>query len=305
MRCLSVVAVLLVMPAMTLRVDDTPRGKIVYTRKEGGCYLLHVMNADGTGDHMVPGQTAAANLFPTWSPDGNRIAFMAGADPKGRGFRICILGADGSDPITIDSPNTMDWRPCWSPDGKQIAFASGNEGMPRIYTAESRGGGIRAVTAAALGGMSPFWKRDGTAIGYTRLTEDGGKSALVFTRTDGSSTEIIAQDELHLRAGADALSPDGKRLLYIAIDYMNQTARLRKWEFASRTEENIGDAFAIDLTEGYHAYPTAAWSPDGRWILLSMPAEKGWGVFRLAPDGKANIRLTPEGIDCREGAWHA
>src|SRR2546427_151009 len=71
-------------------------GRIVYTRREGARYLLHVMNADGTGDRELAGQTENVHLFPTWSPDGKQIACMAGASAQKLEFGIHLVSEDGS-----------------------------------------------------------------------------------------------------------------------------------------------------------------------------------------------------------------
>jgi hypothetical protein len=151
--------------------------------------------------------------------------------------------------------------------------------------------------------IAPFWRRDGGAVGYTLLGEHASRSELVFTRPDGTGTESIKEEQLYLRAGPDALSPDGRRLVYFAISYPTQTARLRTWEFAGKVENSLGDEAALNLAEGYHLAPTAAWSPEGRWLLVSRPTEKGWGLLRLSPEGAVQARLTPEGVECRGGSW--
>src|SRR5207237_999104 len=61
MRWLALLSVALVIPVVSARAAEAPKGKIVYSRKDGDKYLLHVMNADGTEDKAVPGQTDAVN----------------------------------------------------------------------------------------------------------------------------------------------------------------------------------------------------------------------------------------------------
>ena len=51
----------------------------------GGPYGIYVMDADGSGGHLVaPGGTA-----PTWSPDGRMLAFA-------RGGGVWVMHANGS-----------------------------------------------------------------------------------------------------------------------------------------------------------------------------------------------------------------
>jgi Tol biopolymer transport system component len=64
------------------------------------------------------------SIFPRWSPDGTRIAFvrLAGA---GRG--IYVMDADGSNLIQLTSPDRplRDHDMFWSPDSGAIVFTRG------------------------------------------------------------------------------------------------------------------------------------------------------------------------------------
>ena len=62
-----------------------------------------------------------AEMFPSWAPDGKRVAFMRGDD-----IWVTQLGASPIN-LTADFPGP-DTFPSWSPDGAQIAFASAREG---------------------------------------------------------------------------------------------------------------------------------------------------------------------------------
>ena len=77
------------------------------------------MNADGTG---------AVNLtrhpwfdgWPSWSPDGRRIAFSSN---RSDAYQIYVMNVDGSgEPVrVVDSPYT-DVRPQWLPEGQGLIF---------------------------------------------------------------------------------------------------------------------------------------------------------------------------------------
>jgi Tol biopolymer transport system component len=99
---LALVGLGIVLSTAALWADAPQTGRIVYARQEGDRILLHVMNADGSGDAVLPGQTASFNLLPSWSPDGRRIAFMGGG--KGEGAHIFLINADGTSAAQLNSP---------------------------------------------------------------------------------------------------------------------------------------------------------------------------------------------------------
>ncbi len=67
---------------------------------------------------------------PSWSPDGNRIAFT------GEGMQIWTTGKDGNNSMQVTSNNDACKEPDWCPDGRSISFArQGN-----IFNIPSTGG---------------------------------------------------------------------------------------------------------------------------------------------------------------------
>jgi Tol biopolymer transport system component len=88
-----------------------------------------VMNADGSEQKVLPLDFLCL-AEPAWSPDGERIAFVARlADEKAvahwrRGeWQLYTVRPDGSDLRTLtDIPAATITTPLWSPNGKQLAF---------------------------------------------------------------------------------------------------------------------------------------------------------------------------------------
>lgn len=274
------------------------KGRILYGRQEGDRVVLHVLKADGTDDQALPGQEAPLNLFPTWSPDGKRVAFMTGG--RGMQFRAMLANVDGSNAGPIEAPGTLVGLPAWSPDGKQIAFVAGAP-EPGIYLADASGNGARQFSPVGVFAMFPFWSRDGKAIGYTRLKDGEPKGELVLEKLDGGEAEAVTQTGMLTIGGANALSPDGKRLAYLAVDPGARTGSVRILDLASKVESSLAE-LKLDYWRPLLA-PTPAWSPDGKGIVVPITTDKGRGLFLLSDDGKTRTRLTPEGVDCLQAAW--
>jgi Tol biopolymer transport system component len=303
MRWVILFIAALLAPIPVARAAEPSGGQIVYSRKEGDRYLLHIMNADGTGDRLLAGPTANVNLFPTWSPDGKRILYASAPSLTGSEVSISIINADGSGNKVMELPQRPAMFPAWSPDGTKIAYTAG-EGMPSVYVIDIGGGAARRLNPAGQAAAAPFWSRDGKRVGYTRLSQvEPKKSEIILAQVDGSKEEVLVSkaDKIPV-AGAGALSPDGKRLLCVVIDPETNKASLRIVDLATKSDRVVR-GIALGTVEGPHQFPNPAWAPDGRSFLITLRDEKGSGVFRLSEDGKTKTRLTPENVDCVGGSW--
>lgn len=87
--------------------------------------------------------------YPTWSPDGTKIAFVARfGDEEKRG--IYLMNADGTGKvrIAIDPEADCSW-PSWSPDGSKIVFQKDYPGFSyntEIWIMNADGSGAKAIT---------------------------------------------------------------------------------------------------------------------------------------------------------------
>jgi Tol biopolymer transport system component len=97
---------------------------------------IWVMNYNGTGRVDVTNSSEnISNLFPVWSPDGNKIAFQRENSDNNFKDQIWVMDADGSNQRKLTDVSGLNWYPSWSPDGKKIAFISDRDnGMQEIYS---------------------------------------------------------------------------------------------------------------------------------------------------------------------------
>ena len=127
------------------------------------CTGLSIMNADGSGQHRVP--NTVGGEYPTWSPDGRRIAFNSNMTGD---HVMYIVDPDGSNLVDLSAVDEG-WQVDWSPDGSSIIFASSRDqtdpGYDDIYVMRPDGSDIRRLTN--LKAYTPAWSPDGKHIVFS------------------------------------------------------------------------------------------------------------------------------------------
>ena len=117
---------------------------------------IYVMDADG-GNQQRLTNNLTEDEYPSWSPDGKRIAFMA--DRKGDvvNWDIYVMEADGGNQLNLTENRVYDSSPSWSPDGKRIAFFSFRDENTEIYVMDADGGNQQNLTNHPDSDSSPAW----------------------------------------------------------------------------------------------------------------------------------------------------
>ena len=287
------------------RAEEKLAGRIAYSRKDGDRAVIHIMNADGSGDRLLPGVTANVGMFPAWSPDGKRLALMTGQELNGQSYQITIINADGTGAKTLNFPFGLTGAPAWNPDGKRIAFVAGNDNAPpHLYVADADGNGLRQLSPEGGGGFFPCWTPDGKGVYYSRITGPDIRKAEIVLRTLDGGEEPVTNTGLIAFVGAHGLSPDGKRLLFVALQPEERKTEVRVWDLAAKAETFFQDLTATQES-GPESFTMPCWAPDGKSFLVTLRTEKGSAIFRVSADGKTKTRVTPEGVDCFGPAWTA
>ena len=160
------------------RVEDgapswSPDGKrIVFISERDGHFIgdfelitseIYVMDVDG-GNQQRLTENRKNDWYPSWSPDGERIAFAS--DRKGDfvNNEIYVIDDEGGNLQRLTENRAEDGAPSWSPDGKRIAFASDRDGhiidgrpTSEIYVMNADGGNQQKLTNHPRNDAGPAW----------------------------------------------------------------------------------------------------------------------------------------------------
>jgi TolB protein len=225
-------------------------------------------------DNAEPSRDGA----PNWSPDGQRIVFMAEIG-TGKGD-IYIMNRDGSGRRRLTDHPANDSTPAMSPDGRSIAFESDRDGTPDIYVMDADGGNVRRLTSDPARDLSPAWSPDGQRIAFTSDRHERAAADVYLMRADGSAIERVTSDRSNW---APQFSPDGSRLA-VQIDRDS-------WIFDLSTGEKRRLTF--EPQNGMN--PT--WSSDGQRVAFVTTRNGKAEIFVASADGGAAEPLVsmPEG----------
>ena len=143
----------------------SPDGKrIVFSSERDGHFRgeagitseIYVMDDDG-GNQQRLTENRQNDWYPSWSPNGKRIAFASDRKGDFENFEIYVMDADGGNPQKLTNNRPDDWDPSWSPDGERIVFASYRDGNSEIYMMGTDGGNLQNLTNNRHGDASPAW----------------------------------------------------------------------------------------------------------------------------------------------------
>ncbi|HEX5108768.1 MAG TPA: protein kinase [Vicinamibacterales bacterium] len=233
-------------PADDREPSFSPDGSRIAFRSDRDGGGIYVMNALAGETHMPAQLVVEGGRGPRFSPDrtGTRIAYWSGgawlAGPRGDGFKVFIVSANGGRPSQVAEGFRTATMPIWSPDGRSLLFfgrksgdvsapsngfdwwwAALDDGQPvatRAYKVLA-GRGFRDIDGdGELAVLPSAWTSTGVLFS-ARRGETSNLWRLGVSQRDGSASEGTLEP-LTSGTGANVLpaSDEAGRIVFQAAD---------------------------------------------------------------------------------------
>ncbi|MCW3015431.1 MAG: tolB [Solirubrobacterales bacterium] len=243
--------------------SPTDANVMFFTRFAPSPFAADLYRGDlATGAVTRVTRAQSADIAPTVSPDGTKLAYFAVPRPRHINLdrppppeRIRVANLDGSGGRMLTARRLRSIDPDWSPDGRRIVYAErrfvkGREAAQiRLVVMNADGTGRRAITAFGdRDELNPKWMPDGKTIVFERGQPRGMRSDIAAISPDGGPQRTI------LATGAwetnPIPSPDGTRIAFTSD--------------RDRRGDRLGPGSGTRLGPGFEVYTMAL---DGSGIV--------------------------------------
>jgi len=263
----------------------------VYETREGTKTVkeLHLIDYDGHPEslrRLTRDRDIVA--FPSWSPDGNQLAFTSyfAKNPD-----LYAIDLSTGRRRLLSRYAGLNISPTWHPSGKNLVLVLTKDGNSDLYRLDLRGNPPVRLTYDRSIESSPGYSPDGSRLVYT---SDRGRSVQLYLMgADGRGAQRFSPSGGWYDQ-AD-WSPHGNRIVFIG----SRDASRRFDLYSARPD---GTEFR-QLTRGSGSNEAPCWSPDGRHVLFNSNRDGNWNLYVMDADGKNTRRLTFLPGNCYSPAW--
>jgi TolB protein len=262
--------------------------KIAYVSRNGNAKEIYVMDYDGNNPQAFT-HSGGLNLFPSWSPDNSKLAFVS-FRPKPE---VTIFSYIDGSRLSFPMFNTFASTPAISPNGQEVAFSLRTpRGDADLFISKLDGSNRRDITNNPAIDSSPTWSPSGRQLAFTSDRE-GKINQIYICDSDGSNIRRIVKEGGD--ADSPAWSPDGKWIAFHWKPHMGNNHDIFVAEAAT------GAIRQVTSNGGSNESPS--WAPDGRHLVFQSNRSGSSQIYiMIFPSDIEPRRITSQG-NSSSPAW--
>jgi dipeptidyl aminopeptidase/acylaminoacyl peptidase len=203
----------------------------------------------------------------SWSPDGSQVAFISNISGRNN---LWTIGAGGGWPTQLTISDQRQAAPAWSPDGKWLAYMSDKDGneLWDIYLVSPHSGEVTRLTAKSESAEEqPAWSPDSKQVAYMSKAKSSPSFEIETIDIATRLTHPVTHDTPPELGNASPIwSPDGSRIAYTQQNASGKDSNIFVYDVAA------GVTTKLTPHTGEQTYSAAAWSPDGKMLLVTSNA---------------------------------
>jgi Tol biopolymer transport system component len=286
-----------VLAAPAATAATAANGNVAYVCENEQYYTDICVVNPATGEITNLTDDSAMDGWPSWSPDGTRIAYHSDNV-------VHVMNADGTDAHAIvGSYGDFTMEPAWSPDGRTIAFVSTvGDTDYEIYTVSAEGEAaedprVRLTTTVkdrwgkGVDDYQPTWSPDSSRIAFVSQSRTWVDACDIYVMDaadrdgDGNGDNLqrlTYTDSYNCSATEDvnpAWSPTGEQIAYSSVE----TGDAEIWVMNSdgTDKRNLTRHSAWDWMPG--------WSPDGTQVTFTSGRDGDEDIYSVDASAAAPV----------------
>lgn len=209
----------------------SPDGKLVAFRQSDGARNTGIYAAAVGGEKSLQLTKDSGDCCPTWSPDGERIAFARYSEKTVAIYVVPTLG--GTERRVYQGAMSMPDGLSWSPDGTSLAFSESDPADPtraRISVVSLADSSTRALTSPPAGWLDHemAFSPDGTRLAFVRSTVAGVSNDVFVMPAHGGQPKRLTFDNRPIM-GPPAWTADSTEIIFSS----NRAATTGLWRVSA------------------------------------------------------------------------
>lgn len=185
--------------------DLAPNGKRALFTARGDVFSVPAKNGPIRNVTATP---AARELAASWSPDGQKMAWLSDASGE---YELWIRSTDGNARQLTKGGDIWRFPPVWSPDGRYLMFGNKRQQL-RIANVSS--GRIQTIDNSSGNDIADYsWAPDSRHVAYVKLNEAGFGSIWIADIERGKPVQATADMTNDTNPVFD---PEGRYLYFLS-----------------------------------------------------------------------------------------
>jgi eukaryotic-like serine/threonine-protein kinase len=235
--------------------------------------------ASGPAPRIVPFTSFPGNeCCPTFSPDGNQIAFTWNGENR-ENANIYVKLIDAGLPLRLTNNPAAESTPAWSPDGRYIAFIRSSKDEKGMFIIPALGGPERAIysVTSADAALSPglSWSPDGKLLAFSEQGSAQEPFGIFLLSVESlEKRRLTSPPAGNYGDFAPTFSPDGKTLAFYRGTSSVSVSEIYLVPATGGEPKRLANAdrAAIGRRGGL------AWTPDGSEIVFGGSGDSFWRI---------------------------